>query len=88
MMFLLLPTVLPLAREFISLIGPTEVFDVAAAAVFLPTDPKESDLKGEESPETQRKCIRFQSSDPSPGRYLQRPELGRVGVVENLRCRR
>jgi hypothetical protein len=43
-MFLLLSIGLPLASEFTSLDEPTKVSDVATAA--------ESDLKGEESPET------------------------------------
>jgi hypothetical protein len=54
MMFPLLSASLPLTGEFTSLSEPTEVSGVVAAAFFLSMDPKESDLRGEESPKTRR----------------------------------
>jgi hypothetical protein len=46
---------LKLTGKFASLEEPIEDSDLAAGAVFLPTDPKLSDLRGELSPKTQRK---------------------------------
>jgi hypothetical protein len=45
---------LKLTGEFTSLEEPAEVSDFVAEAVFLPTDPNLSDLRGELSPETRR----------------------------------
>jgi hypothetical protein len=73
-----------LTDEFISLDEPTEVLNVATTTGFPLDGPKDIGSERRIEPKDPTRKL-SQSSDPSPDLGLQRPKLGWVGVVENLR---
>jgi hypothetical protein len=77
-----------LTGEFTSLEEPTDESVIAADTVFSADGP---DFVGSErriAPREPMQSLGFRTSGPSPDPSLQRPELGLVDAVENLRFQR